>query len=364
MKKITRQPFITLVVFIVILLFSTQFTLVASEGENLVVVTSSPGRIVVNHDEWTFTDERMGDNGKTFALNVAKFFKPDGAGKFLAFSGNFALIGDTIRNTMESAGHQWVNSTSHGIFTLENLLTYDGVFLAGNNVDQQVLIDYVNAGGNVYVAAGTGWGYPDEEAAYWNTFLNTFGLNFASHHNDVRGMYPKTSNHSLLNGVDSLFFDKGNSVNELDPSNEKTDIIFHHESEGLIGIFDGSFSADSDGDGVPDSEDLCPGEDDRLDWDGDGIPDGCDDDIDGDGVSNQVDQCPETPLGEIVNLEGCSIEELCPCENDNDGNQWKNHGTYVKCVVKASKELYIDGLITKKEKKSLITTAAQSDCGK
>lgn len=33
---------------------------------------------------------------------------------------------------------------------------------------------------------------------------------------------------------------------------------------------------DSDGDGVPDDLDQCPGEDDTLDADGDGIPDGCD----------------------------------------------------------------------------------------
>jgi hypothetical protein len=33
---------------------------------------------------------------------------------------------------------------------------------------------------------------------------------------------------------------------------------------------------DSDGDGVPDCVDLCPGFDDRSDGDGDGIPDGCD----------------------------------------------------------------------------------------
>ena len=35
---------------------------------------------------------------------------------------------------------------------------------------------------------------------------------------------------------------------------------------------------DSDGDGVPDSEDKCEGHDDNEDADGDGTPDGCDDD--------------------------------------------------------------------------------------
>jgi len=34
---------------------------------------------------------------------------------------------------------------------------------------------------------------------------------------------------------------------------------------------------DSDGDGVPDDEDICPGHDDNIDSDNDTIPDGCDD---------------------------------------------------------------------------------------
>ena len=50
-------------------------------------------------------------------------------------------------------------------------------------------------------------------------------------------------------------------------------------------------SKDSDGDGVPDTDDICPGFDDAIDTDGDGVPDGCDicpndnpNDSDGDGV--------------------------------------------------------------------------------
>jgi len=35
-------------------------------------------------------------------------------------------------------------------------------------------------------------------------------------------------------------------------------------------------SPDSDGDGVPDSQDICPNFDDNIDTDSDGIPDGCD----------------------------------------------------------------------------------------
>lgn len=58
---------------------------------------------------------------------------------------------------------------------------------------------------------------------------------------------------------------------------------------------------DSDGDGVDDSADLCPGYDDALDADADGVPDGCDlcegaddaDDADGDGLPDACDPEPE-----------------------------------------------------------------------
>ena len=53
--------------------------------------------------------------------------------------------------------------------------------------------------------------------------------------------------------------------------------------------------ADADGDGVPDSSDVCPGFDDNVDTDQDGIPDGCDstptgdDDSDDDSDSEDSD---------------------------------------------------------------------------
>jgi hypothetical protein len=50
---------------------------------------------------------------------------------------------------------------------------------------------------------------------------------------------------------------------------------------------------DSDGDGVPDGTDLCPGFDDAADLDGDGLPDACDDDRDGDGQPNGGDAFPD-----------------------------------------------------------------------
>ncbi len=99
---------------------------------------------------------------------------------------------------------------------------------------------------------------------------------------------------------------------------------------------------DSDGDGIPDRLDKCPGTPPGvavdatgcpLDRDGDGIPDyldkcpdvkgtaefnGCpeknmDPDTDGDGVPDRLDKCPGTPAGVKVDANGC------PLDRDGDG---------------------------------------------
>ncbi|MEO1083864.1 MAG: di-heme oxidoredictase family protein, partial [Acidobacteriota bacterium] len=96
--------------------------------------------------------------------------------------------------------------------------------------------------------------------------------------------------------------------------------------------------ADSDGDGVDDGVDQCPGTPAGtpvdaagcpLDSDGDGVDDGADQcpgtpagtpvdavgcpvpqDSDGDGVDDAVDQCPGTPLGTPVDAAGCVLASL------------------------------------------------------
>ncbi len=68
---------------------------------------------------------------------------------------------------------------------------------------------------------------------------------------------------------------------------------------------------DSDGDGVPDVIDNSPlvANADQTDQDGDGVGD-VTDDFDHDGVWNPFDTCPDTPLGELVDLNGCLIYYL------------------------------------------------------
>ncbi len=66
---------------------------------------------------------------------------------------------------------------------------------------------------------------------------------------------------------------------------------------------------DSDGDGVVDSKDKCPGTPAGRKVNADG----CELDSDGDGVVDGKDKCPATPAGRKVNADGCELD------SDGDG---------------------------------------------
>ncbi len=109
------------------------------------------------------------------------------------------------------------------------------------------------------------------------------------------------------------------------------DYSLRDETPSGIKVDEWGCPLDSDGDGVPDHIDRCPGTplgvkvDEwgcPLDSDGDGVPDyldkcagtpkglavdcnGCPLDSDQDGVFDSYDKCPGTPLGAIVDTDGC-----------------------------------------------------------
>lgn len=81
-------------------------------------------------------------------------------------------------------------------------------------------------------------------------------------------------------------------------------------------------------------------------------------DDDDDGVPNDQDHCPDTPAGAVVNQKGCTVEQLCDCD------QARNHGQYVSCVTRTAKAFVRAGLIVAQEKAAIVATAARSQCGK
>ncbi len=61
---------------------------------------------------------------------------------------------------------------------------------------------------------------------------------------------------------------------------------------------------DSDGDGVVDANDKCPGTPKGINVDASGCPL----DSDGDGVADNDDRCPNTPIGVAVDNQGCELK--------------------------------------------------------
>lgn len=89
-------------------------------------------------------------------------------------------------------------------------------------------------------------------------------------------------------------------------------------------------------------------------------------DSDGDGIRNIDDTCPGTAQGSVVNGSGCSgaqaVALVCPVSGE--GADYRNHGQYVSCVSKAASSAVSSGLLTKKAADSIVSAAGQSAIGK
>jgi hypothetical protein len=224
---------------------------------------AAPGRIVVNADEWTLSNS--GDwspaGCTAFAPNIAAFLTgmPSGA-SMMVYSENFGLTGSILALAMIDAGHAWTVGNAQP-FTLGLLMQYDAVFVGGRvsaaDPDPQVLIDYVNAGGNVFIMGGCGYtggydGNPVVEAAAWNPFLNAFGLAFSTAYDAGSGSFnPDDTDHPIFAGVDALYQSVGQGIIDLDPDDAAAVtflnfIVNQDETRGRYAVYDGANACPAD----------------------------------------------------------------------------------------------------------------------
>ncbi len=142
-----------------------------------------------------------------------------------------------------------------------------------------------------------------------------------------------------------------------DASGDSDSDLVCDDSDACVGD---DASGDSDGDLFCDDSDSCPADanTDQADDDGDGQGDACDDD-DADGVLDVDDACLDTASNDAVLDSGCSVDQLCPCDDD-----CKNHGEYQSCVSQTAEDMHDAGVISEDEKDDISSASAQSDCGK
>jgi len=199
----------------------------------------SDGIIIVCHDEYIISDSGFSSapSTKNFVLNITKSFAKGKKGNFLVYSSDFGLVQKTLAKTITEAGHNWIVNNNED-FSLSNLKQYDGIFLAGGAADNSTLIDYVQAGGNIFLEGGTGDGGATQEARRWKKFLNHFGLEFQERYNGVGGTLPVESDHELMKNVESLYYNNGNSILKLNPSDKKIQIIHTYNDKGLIAVYE------------------------------------------------------------------------------------------------------------------------------
>lgn len=205
------------------------------------------GSIVVDNDEWTLSSAGFSSegtaNGTRYAQNAASFLT-GGSGSILIYSDNFGLNNSSLQSALTTAGYSVTEDpTLSTPFTESSLSAYKAIFLGGDTLpssDSSVLQTYVNDGGGVYIAAGTGdiSGGAAGEAAQWNSFLNSYGLNLASPYNGIIGTIPVLSSSPVLAGVSQLYYNNGNTVSATGPGA----VITYDGSQGLIGTYTTSSS--------------------------------------------------------------------------------------------------------------------------
>ena len=172
---------------------------------------ASASTVVVNNDEWTLSDTGFAQSATTgqFVSNLVAEFGTT----IHAYSNNFSFTGASLATAMTNAGATYTTGTAFS-FTLANISAYDAILLGGDYLSASELTDlsaYVAAGGNVYIAGGTGILGPALEAAAWNPFIAAYGVQMNTVYNGITGNI-SVSGDSLFAGVSTLYQQNGNGL--------------------------------------------------------------------------------------------------------------------------------------------------------
>jgi hypothetical protein len=202
-------------------------------------VSHAQGKVVVSHDEWYTGSCCFGANEKQFMTNSMNWFGLGSGSNVLIYSGNGFLTDGTFSSFLSGMG---IGSTANAGASSGSFGSYGAIVVSGNpSMDALALVNYVLAGGNVFVIGGTGTGGSAGEAGYNNPFLNAFGLGFGTSYNNLSTVSTVGFNTqgpfgaALFTGVNSVYANNGNPVIQAASVSGVTNQVFYDANQN--GVF-------------------------------------------------------------------------------------------------------------------------------
>ena len=177
---------------------------------------SAVGTIVLSNDDWVLSDTAFAGlpvDTAALATNLANLLTGGPSGTIHAYSDFFAFTGAQLASTLSSAGYTYTTGTGIS-FDLATISSFDALLLGLptlNPAELDVLEQYVNAGGSVYIHGGNGISDPNLIPNAWNPFLSKFGLGLEATggFNGLDGVTSIASSHPLFNRVNSVYISGG-----------------------------------------------------------------------------------------------------------------------------------------------------------
>lgn len=237
----------------------------------------------------------------------------------LTQDGGYVVIGSTNSDDTDVSGNPGTNVYDYWVIKLNDLGVLEWQTCLGGTSNESGYAIQQNANGN-YIVAG-------------NSISNNYDV--SGNNGDFDFWVVKLGLNDCGGVLEGSPCDDGDACTVNDRYNSDCDCVGVSDSDndGVPNCDDvcpGSDDlADADADGIPDGCDICPGLDDTIDTDADGIPDGCDncptdanvtqEDFDNDGVGNPCDVClGDDSIGDSDGDGICDDFDICPGFNDFD----------------------------------------------
>ncbi|MBD5778291.1 tandem-95 repeat protein [Pelagicoccus sp. NFK12] len=232
--------------------------------------TGGAGALVVCSDEWALSDHAysVAPTTSAFALNVIRLFADEPGSTFLARSeaGYRGFAQSEFIGDVEDEGHAMVVDP-YGPLSLEYLSSFSAVFVdATYPVDRDLLGQYLESGGNVYITMASAFVDPLDEAEFWNPFLAEYGMSIASSWNGLNANIPMETGNALSEEVERLYYWNGASITLQDPDDPALTVVQKSGGELLMVARFKGFEASTMLDGSVSDDGLPLGSEVVSDW--------------------------------------------------------------------------------------------------